>query len=530
MKRFLKRSAIGLLLVAIVGGGWYGVVAYRYWSNPPKITRNYSEELNAPVRAVPENERAWPIYREVMTKLARTSTDASLRVRECQDVPFVVPDRPKAAATLRREAALLERVRATSRLKSMGHLLSTEISREDRAFNARHSDNWNRPQREQEPPVPPEENPPLSSVKLQPAKEIQELTNLLAADACLAARDGNARLIVDDLSAMIGIAEHVRELPMPENDECSALRFSETMRTWGYLMQTSPELFEESGLRRLEEEARSFAGGKLEVRTVSDRMWFADILQRCYTDDGHEDGRFFAPAAGDAGVRRYVGSKFSFGDRVEVPLKGDFFLSRRESETEFDRLMTIAEADLKRPLWEYATWQFDKESAALKKDPRYGLVLDFLRDYFSLRLVLEDATQQRDAILTVAALLRYRLKHGGWPDKLDTLVPELLAELPRDRRSGKALHYRLIRGKPILFSLGEHGGGSGEGNRVDESATALVDAFEVPDGRPPCWCIYADGIGLGTDLALWPVISPHELAEGRSLVEKEPEDEGVTPP
>jgi len=44
---------------------------------------------------------------------------------------------------------------------------------------------------------------------------------------------------------------------------------------------------------------------------------------------------------------------------------------------------------------------------------------------------------------TACALERYRLGHGGYPEKLDALVPDFLAALPSDPMTGKPLAYAL---------------------------------------------------------------------------------------
>ena len=65
----------------------------------------------------------------------------------------------------------------------------------------------------------------------------------------------------------------------------------------------------------------------------------------------------------------------------------------------------------------------------------------------------------------ICALERYRLAHGGYPEKLDALVPQFIAKLPHDiiggppsQGSGAAsqpLHYRRTAdGKFLLYSVG----------------------------------------------------------------------------
>lgn len=62
----------------------------------------------------------------------------------------------------------------------------------------------------------------------------------------------------------------------------------------------------------------------------------------------------------------------------------------------------------------------------------------------------------RRLTVTAIALHRHRLKHGGFPASLGALVPEFLAEVPRDFMDGQPLRYRLEPdGQFLLWSVGE---------------------------------------------------------------------------
>ena len=62
----------------------------------------------------------------------------------------------------------------------------------------------------------------------------------------------------------------------------------------------------------------------------------------------------------------------------------------------------------------------------------------------------------RRLTVTAIALHRHRLKHGKFPESLGALVPEFLAEVPRDFMDGQPLRYRLdTDGQFRLWSVGE---------------------------------------------------------------------------
>ena len=59
---------------------------------------------------------------------------------------------------------------------------------------------------------------------------------------------------------------------------------------------------------------------------------------------------------------------------------------------------------------------------------------------------------------TAIALERYRLTNGNYPDSLDALTPQFIAQVPHDVIGGQPLHYRLTNdGQFILYSVGWNG-------------------------------------------------------------------------
>jgi len=75
----------------------------------------------------------------------------------------------------------------------------------------------------------------------------------------------------------------------------------------------------------------------------------------------------------------------------------------------------------------------------------------------AIRVGLEMEMERRLAV-TAIGLKRYKLKTGHWPQKLDALVPDYLAAVPRDCMSGELLRYHLnADGTFTLYSVGEDG-------------------------------------------------------------------------
>ncbi len=81
-----------------------------------------------------------------------------------------------------------------------------------------------------------------------------------------------------------------------------------------------------------------------------------------------------------------------------------------------------------------------------------------------LRPAIEFVMEQSDAnrslhelAVTAIALERYRLEHGGYPQRLDVLVPGYLNVMPMDAIDGQPLRYRGERETYTLWSIGLNG-------------------------------------------------------------------------
>lgn len=90
----------------------------------------------------------------------------------------------------------------------------------------------------------------------------------------------------------------------------------------------------------------------------------------------------------------------------------------------------------------------------------------------------------RRLTVTVLALERHRLRHEKYPADLKSLVPELLAAVPRDLMSTQPLSYRLnTDGAFTLYSFGEDGRDDGG----DPQPVGVTNRFELWNGRDAVW-------------------------------------------
>jgi hypothetical protein len=75
---------------------------------------------------------------------------------------------------------------------------------------------------------------------------------------------------------------------------------------------------------------------------------------------------------------------------------------------------------------------------------------------------------------TAIALERYRLAHGEFPELLDALAPQFIAQIPHDVIGGQPLHYRRTDdGQFILYSVGW--------NEIDDGGVVVFKKGSSPD-------------------------------------------------
>ena len=87
---------------------------------------------------------------------------------------------------------------------------------------------------------------------------------------------------------------------------------------------------------------------------------------------------------------------------------------------------------------------------------------------------------QVDLARVACALERYRLAHGGYPETLDALTPQFIAQLPRDIINGQPLHYRRTDdGKFVLYSVGW--------NEKDDGGTVILTSSGSVDRDKGDW-------------------------------------------
>ena len=499
--RVMRRAgqALGVLVVV------YVVAAIYFATARPEVSVDYLARMNAAVLRVPEEDRAWPVYREALLAIDRERMGDLLEMKGLEPggaawgeaVRFT--DEHQAALATGRQAAAM---------KTLGIVLGTRIRAEDR-------DLW--PEQYAEPedadPVDPlfADSPEtlLLAVRIPHVLELMRLQKLLVIDAALAGERGDGERVSASIAALLGMARQLRTERMVIEQLVAMKIVREAVDAMGEVLRRQPELLTNAQLRRL---AHTFADVETlpMVRLGTERLWFDDLLQRIYTDDGRGDGHL---VPGALGVMRIIeaGSpdwpNGPVGEIATAPLANVVIASRKDMAACYQRIMDRYEARFAMPYWEARRSaevgdEFRSSMSFLEK-VRYLFVSTSVPAFDRVYRAQEDTVGRRDGLLVALALEVHRRQHGEWPESLDELVPDLLPGVPRDRFTGEPLSYRADGGEVLVYSVGsdldDDGGvlpGADAAQNPDQSVRerfrmtnkrAGVRSEETPDGDWILW-------------------------------------------
>ncbi len=476
-------QGLGLLIggVALI----YVVAAIRLYTGKPVVAHDYLADVNAAARAVPEAQRAWPMYRSALVALGEIPKEINLRARPGDS------DWDEVAAFVATHAEALELVRQAAARPGLGYIAGYVIDEPDLAVWPEQASDSNDRNVEMG----------LMRVLLSHLAELRKLSRLLALDAYRAAAMGDGGLAAANIEASLGIAEHTRETSFIINWLVSLGQITLVLDTFGEILAEHSVVFTDSQLQALAHRLSVIHGGRIQLRLDAARWSFQDFVQRLYTDDGEGDGRLTATGLSLLGEAGMISSQDAPRSRLGplAPALGFVNAGRREATEEFSRLFALAEAEFAKPLWEQDTAKVDREIGHLKRSPMTtarNLPVALLMPALGKAGVRPQmVTQERDAMLVAIALELYRRRTGSWPESLEQLVPDLLPAVPPDRFDGRPLRYRLIDAKPLLYSIGadrDDDGGrppiADRGRVVTKQAARVVnDPAKAVDGDWVLW-------------------------------------------
>jgi hypothetical protein len=439
--------AIGWAIIALVL--IYLGMALFFFLGRPTVKVNYIDRLNAPLASIPQDQRAWPIYREAIIALEYRQP-GKISDEQLRGLLSATPrskDWQKLVEFLTSHADGVELIRQGAHLPTLGVVYGSGGSSDD-------------------PSVWPEATPQASgtflfSVLLRHVSEMGLLTDVLAADAELARSRGDSDVLVRDLEALLGIVQQTNKEKFLSTANWSLRNRLVALKQISRTLSDAPQLLRDQDLQRLAHGLASVHSAAELIQMDHERMLFQDLVQRMYTDDGDGDGRL--TPTGIKLLRDVTSSspKSTLNvrglDLLVGPANFVVCAGRRELTDEYTQLMDLAESNLRRPLREADWSEFDRRVLQMRTSGghyRYLPLSIMMPSFQGLHTFAERFLGQRDGVLVAIALEVYKREHGEYPVSLDLLTPNLLATIPLDRITGMQVQYRLVDGTPVVYSFG----------------------------------------------------------------------------
>ena len=463
----------------------YAVAVVRFVIGQPRPTVDYVAELAAPSRAVPINQRAWPLWRSAMLG-CMNRRQIGWAVWPDAFAPTVNEplDWHAQAAWLAAHADSLAVARRAAAKPALGFVVGPDGSGDDPVLF---------------PDVFPNlhENPgeAVAEVHLPHVDWLREMATLLSADVRLAAEQNDGGRVEADVVALHRLAGQLRSSGGILITQLSAVGVEGlAIERLGRVVADHPGVLSDAALVRL---AHGAAGPQTAADLIDlrgERVAFADAVQRMYTDDGHGDGRL--TWAGVLQLSMYAAIYWTGGPGRDDAAGADgaallpfAVASRAQVTAKYAAFMDRVAANLARPRrsadWASLTGEVAAWRASAVDRVRFAALFPFLLLTDRPQVAAERYLGARDGLLVGIALELYHRRHGRYPAMLAELTPDLLPSVPADRITGDPVRYRLVGGKPVVYSVGA--------DRVDDGGRPAVA------GRPPK--------SLSNAAAMWDVSS-----------------------
>lgn len=442
--RVLRRLGQIILVASVLLSGFWGVLWLRLRLAKPTIRINYVARLDELRQAIPETERAWPIYRNLMLSIPEVDwnpfyLEYDYREQARAAEPFQIPDAIRDWIDSHPDA--ITKIREGASRRHFGLIY------DDPANNI-----WYGRHGYDEVAIG---NPPngLADVILVGSHFSGRYRSLLDAHVRIAVGAGSSSDVVADLRALLGMGEQLLvDQPFLIDHFYAWSYLNCALQLTRNILAKNPEVLDQHRWLEIQEAINGFGGGgPLQFDFTGEAMFFQDSLQREYTDNGSGDGRMTdygvrlmfenAPDSLFASVVRPI-VPFIVQSRVECT---DAILELHRRNTEEQRTTWIpCDAIVSNCI----NWK--SLCTTLREEPSREM-FHRLEQYINHILLINT---ERDATIVAIALVLFHQDTGEWPERLEELTPKYVAAIPTDPADGQPIRYRVVDGRPLIYSIG----------------------------------------------------------------------------
>ncbi len=301
---------------------------------------------------------------------------------------------------------------------------------------------------------------PLIAVTLPYLTNLRQLAEIFCWRMKFTAEKGDWDSVIADLRSAKKLARHFMQCPTLI-EQLGGIRADQRANKQLIHLLRSYHL-PPATLQRL---AQSLSLGYPIIRMDGEAMFHMDSIQWLFTDDGSGDGHMIPGGA----LEFYRSVQGNHQNSPVEPLAslGASLIhsSRRDTVTLFEQWKQRAHQYFSAtPYQNYVSgYSLTVWSDKTIKENQRNFLFEMLIPALDRAVWISYAGQaEHQAAATVVALLRYKAKHGQFPDSLDKLVPEYLKAIPDDPFGPGPLTYKRQGDDFILYSWGlnfeDHGG------------------------------------------------------------------------
>lgn len=427
-----------LVLFTCMGGP---VALWLLGGGTPNVAVNYVEKINERAAAVPDADRAWPVYERVLTS------------GEWDDALMEAADRlrngdpggegwDEAAAVLDSKRELFDLIREAASKPGMGFVVTAP------------SPGPNQPSGQTATPW-------LMQIDFSQHAHMRALARLLVSDAWLAAHRNDGSRFTDGMTAMMRLGVHTNEHGTVISQLVENAIVAYGCKTIREAIGRHPGAFGEEDLARLDALLSGLNGGEpFRMDFSGERMYFDDTVQRMFTDDGNGDGHITSESVSVLGSLGFSQPPTIASGAGRMGVGAARFVSSRRGEVvaRYNEMLGLINQWSDRPVWERESTGFDTETA------RLGTANPMDVGMLMLAMIvpaLDKAATASEAIngevagtRLVIALQQARLRLGEWPANLAQLDSMGLGPVPVDPFDGNSMRYSLGESGPVVYSIG----------------------------------------------------------------------------
>jgi hypothetical protein len=479
--KFWQFGAYGGLgvLAAYVFMSWY------FYRGMPQPTLDYMAQINQVFADVPEEQRAWPVYRDVMRKMQFIEGPGG----RFEEIYFRDPDGPddwrlveatdgeqwqRAIDKLADSKELLDALRLGGQLPILGLELQSnpfDYSPEDQQTlfpKGMPSDGFNEELKQRLSPQAAELiDESLISTLLPHVQSMRTCARILTVDTRWAIETENWERAVQNVEAMFGLSRQASEPGFFIGLLVSCAISQISCDALYEVIAAGAEQLSDNHLERLQRAAEYDSMWDL-VNFETERAFFDDLLQRTFTDDGNGDGRITA-----AGLEVLTNFRTLLGisteanqdiqsawgklyTRVVGPTSLIWMPSRREHVAYADDFYGTIEQRFFEP---YHVDKMDDVESSVSE--RFQIFLMMMPAVQLVRGAVARTEVNRQSVATAVAIYRFHRQHNRWPDSAGEVVGEYLNSFPIDPLNGQPLVYLPKDGGFILYGFGIDGDDDG---------------------------------------------------------------------